>query len=183
MAADSYVYDGSSWRNLSEWWVYDGSTWRDCSEVWVYDGSTWRKVFESASCIATLDSATQKIGSDGNGCSSGKCVRCVEWVVSNDTTEEIKVRRSVSGGSYFTVLDAASEERRCGTLDTCGDSGCVSGTIADGKGCFCDAGCNSDGTSTQFKVRLEELGTGNLACGDSGNEITTGSQSACGGAA
>lgn len=114
MAADSWIYDGATWRNITEWWAYDGATWRDIQEAWAYDGSVWRKVFEVSSCVCgttTIDSTGQN--SDPTGCTcqtTPKVIqtskRCIKWTYS--TTEALacvkaQLQYNVSGGSYTDV--------------------------------------------------------------------------------
>lgn len=156
-----YGYDGGNWRNISSLWAYTGSVWREIQEGWVYDGATWRKFYEAV-CTTTLDSVNQTTGGDGTGgCGVGKCPRTVSWTHTDaDATHHIRILRSLNGGSYFEVAD----DRPVGF---------------GGSGSY-QEGCYSDGQSTQYKVRLEDDPGDVLACGDSGNEKTTGTISSCG---
>ena len=174
-----YVYTGSAWKQANQFYVYTGSAWKEATEGYIYTGSAWKQFWPTA--FPALVAVDQNIGSNGNGCAVGKCVRCVEWEAENasDASHHIRVTRSVSGGGYFEVADDLSIDRRCGSLDTCGDSGCSGGVSFDLLGCFCDAGCQSTGTSTQFRIMLEIDGTDTLA-GPLNCELTTNSLSTCG---
>ena len=175
MAADAWVYDGATWRNITTMYAYDGATWQNIQQAYAYDGATWRLVFETVD-PATLDSAFMDIGEDGgDGCGAGKCVRCVEWdtTSADDADHHIRILRSVSAGSYFEVVDDYGIEAAC---SSCGTTSC-SRQLGQGIGCWCDVGCQSDGISTQYKVRLEVDGTDDLV----GNSVErpTGSLSDC----
>jgi len=181
---DFWVYDGSDattgWRQITTLWAYDGSDattgWRQITEAWVCDGASgWHQVYETVD-PATLDSAFMDIGEDGgDGCGAGKCVRCVEWdtTSADDADHHIRILRSVSAGSYFEVVDDYGIEAAC---SSCGTTSC-SRQLGQGIGCWCDVGCQSDGISTQYKVRLEVDGTDDLV----GNSVErpTGSLSDC----
>lgn len=178
--------DGSTtgWSQADEiWFNIDGTTsgWKQADEGWVnIDGTTtgWKQFFSAVQ--PTLLTATQKVGSDGSDCSDGKCVRCVEWTYENaaDLQHHIRVLYSAGGSSYYEAIDDQALARRCATQDTaCGDAGCTS--LAGSKGCYCHT-CGNDGTTYQYKVRLELDGTDTLA--GTNCELTTGTTTNCGGA-
>lgn len=88
-------------------------------------------------------------------------MRTVQWTHTNADAldHHIRILRSVNGGSYLEVADDLAVGASGGSWQ---------------------AGCFSDGTSTQFRVRLEDSGTDDLACGDAGNDKTTLELSKCG---
>jgi hypothetical protein len=177
-----YVYTGSDWKQANQFYIYTGSDWKEANEGYVYTGSDWKQFWPTA--FPRLISVNQQIGSDGDGCSPNKCVRCIEWEAENasDGAHHIRLSRSVGGGNFFETFDNVAINRRCNAapaLSNCGDSGCDPGTDFDLKGCFCDLGCQGDGTSTQFNVRLEIDGTDSLA-GPLDCDKTTPALSNCG---
>lgn len=55
MAAEYWLNDGGSWREMNEIHVNDSGVWRDCIEKWVNDSGTWRLVFQrTSSFVVTL---------------------------------------------------------------------------------------------------------------------------------
>lgn len=173
MAQEGWFYDGTTWRESTEVWFYDGTTWREATEGWIYTGTTWQQWW-STTDPATLDTATAGIGqAAADGCSAGKCYRCIEWTTTSATIADhhIRILKSTGGGSYAELVDDLTHESTCGA---CSTAGCSSFPLQ--QGCYCDT-CVDDGTSTQYKVRLEEDGTDNLV-GDS-VERTTSAVSNC----
>jgi len=150
------VYDGSAWRGVQRPYVYDGSAWREIVEGWVYDGSSWRQFFTE--CVRTLDAAAATVdGASGCcGCSPGKCGITVSWDWTGSGPEDhIRILRSLNGGSYFEIVDDLA----------------VGGTGASGSGSY-SGGCQVDGNTLDYRVRLEVDGGDNLACGKDTNQQT-----------
>jgi hypothetical protein len=166
MAADSWVYDGATWRNISEWWAYDGASWRDIQEAWSYDGSVWRKVFEVSSCVCgttTIDTTTQTYNPSGCTCQTTPKVikqskRCIRWNYS--TTEALacvkaQIQYNVSGGSYTTEQTVELNQSAASAGGIC------TGTTYEGYAAVgFSGGCVND--NRQYRVRAVVTGGGTV---------------------
>ena len=53
-----YIWNGSSWSQLSSGWVWNGSAWRQITSGWTWNGSAWRDIFSSGTFFPTLRNPT-----------------------------------------------------------------------------------------------------------------------------
>ena len=156
MAADSWVYDGATWRNIATWWAYDGASWRDIQTAWSYDGSVWRKVFEAVSCdtgtcIAISGLWTPTGGRFCTACGAGTCALCMKlnWGVCTDPCHNIDGYMSTNGGSY--LIQTNCNGRACAN-----DTGCDCGVGGSWDfSCDMTRNCLSQGSTYQGRFIIQ----------------------------
>jgi hypothetical protein len=121
MAADSWVYDGATWRNIATWWAYDGATWRDIQEAWSYDGAIWRKVFEAVSCATASIDAGQSSWFDTGCTDANECNICVgiNHTDCTDPCHNIDTRLSINSGSFNLVFACSNDSCTNQTSTVC----------------------------------------------------------------
>lgn len=121
MAADAWVYDGATWRNIDTWWAYDGTTWRDIQDAWVYDGVVWRKVFEAVSCLTASIDLGGSAWFDTGCTDANECNICVRLNHTNctDPCHNIDSFLSTNSGSFLGVLACSNDSCTNQTSTVC----------------------------------------------------------------
>lgn len=170
-----WVYDGTTWRNITTPWSYDGATWREITEAWVYDGALWRKVFESGppDCgdDPTCDSVGNgwidlgRFGNCGTSCADGRCTYSVSMnhTDCDDVCHNLDGYLSINGGSY--LLRSLCTSRTCTNTTGCAAGGEFS--------CVLSA-CGLNTSTYQGRIIIEETFDSSTICTITNSSSQTG---------
>lgn len=161
----SHAYDGSTWREIAEWWAYDAATWREICEAWSYDGSVWRLVHECESCdTATCTTILQTWHDQGNlgcsACSAGNCGLCVRLNhnLCTDPCHNVDIYVSKDSGSFLLQIGCAN--------DSCtNDTGCgCSASATYEYSCEVYRRCTSQSSTYKSQAKIQRDGDSGIDC-------------------